>query len=306
MDFKQIQTFVALAETLHFGHAAQQLGIAQPHVSRRIKRLEEDLEARLFHRDKRNVRLTEAGEVLLAEARVLLRDAQRAKEHVRESAQGRRGRLKVSLVTSAMLGVLPSILEEFRRGNPEVHLSFQELASGTQLDALRHSIADVAFLHPPMRVPDGLDQLVLERNRLVAVLPNNHRLAQRPSIDLRELATEPWIMMPRAESAPIHDRVIAVCRRSGVTPRVVHEAGHIYARLGLVAAGFGVHLLHNAWQKVPFPGVVYVPFEPSATIRLACYWRRRDPNPMLRGFLDVVRRRRGQGQGDPLPAGLDP
>ena len=162
------------------------------------------------------------------------------------------------------------------------------------------------FLHPPMRIPEGLDQLVLERNRLVAVLPKDHRLAQRPGIELRELAAEPWIMMPRTESAPIHDRVIAVCRKSGVTPRVVQEAGHIYARLGLVAAGFGVHLLHDAWMKVPFPGVVYVPFEPSASIRLTCYWRRRDPNPMLRGFLDVVRRRRGQSHREAATGKLGP
>jgi len=75
--------------------------------------------------------------------------------------------------------------------------------------------------------------------------------------------------MPRTESAPIHDRVIAVCRKSGVTPRVVQEAGHIYARLGLVAAGFGVHLLHDAWMKVPFPGVVYVARSQSDAARIS-------------------------------------
>jgi DNA-binding transcriptional LysR family regulator len=151
MDFKAVQTFVTLSEHLHFGHAAKHLRVAQPHVSRRIKQLEEELDAVLFYRDKRNVRLTAAGEVFLLEAKKLLRDAEIAKERARESARGRRGNLTVSMIGSAMLGPMPTLLGEFHRLYPDVSLSFKELNSIALLDALSRAEADVGFMHPPIR-----------------------------------------------------------------------------------------------------------------------------------------------------------
>lgn len=297
MDFKQIRTFTALAECLHFGRAAEQLGIAQPHVSRRIKQLEDDLGVTLFLRNRRNVKLTEAGRVFLPDARRMLADAERAREHTRESALGRRGRLNLSLIASAMLGVLPTILHAFRDRFPDVHVAVRELDSALQLEALAAETTDIAFVHPPPRTSPALSQILLERDPLVAVLPVSHRLGGARSIALADLADDPWIMFPRDNSTAIFDRIMATCERAGFVPRVVQEAGPVSVRLGLVASGFGVHLVHKAWEIMRHPGIVYVPVHPTATIAHACYWRKGDANPILRTFLDVVREHRTVERG---------
>lgn len=290
MDFKQVQTFVTLSRYLHFGQTAEHLRIAQPHVSRRIKQLEEELDVLLLYRDKRNVKLTEAGEVFLKEAQTLLRDIELAKSHTRESALGRRGKLEITLVGSAMLGRLPVILGEFRTRYPDVHLVFSEMGSVRQLEALARGTADLGFFHQPMRATGPYGQLLLESEPLVAVLPDDHRLASRQKIDLIELANEPWVMFPRDENSPIYDRIISVCTKVGFSPTVVQEAGPVHTRLGLVASGFGVHLVGESWQTNPYPGVVYIPIKPTASIGLSCYWRKDDPNVILKQFLDVVKK----------------
>jgi DNA-binding transcriptional LysR family regulator len=292
MEFKQVQTFITLAETLHFGQAAENLRIAQPHVSRRIKQLEEELDVVLFDRNRRNVRLTEAGAVFLGEARKLMKDADVARERTRQSALGKRGRLNISLIGSAMLGSLPAILDDFRRRYPDVQLTFREMGSTEQLDALDHQIADIAFFHPPIRGVGAYDHVLLEREPLLAVLPAKHALAGKKKIRLAELADDPWVMFPRENSIPIYDRIIALCHRAGFSPNIVQEAGPVPTRLGLVAAGFGVHLVHRAWETMPYPGVVYLPIEPTATVGLSCYWRRGEEqeNPMMNLFIEVVKR----------------
>ncbi len=289
MEFKQIETFVTLAEYLHFGQAAERLRIAQPHVSRRIKQLEDELDVRLFHRNRRNVRLTEAGTVFLAEARNLLRDAQIARERARESAAGWRGRLTVSLVGSAMLGILPKILSDFRQGYPQVHLAFNELPTAAQIEALAKETVDIAFIHPPSHMPRNLEHILLDREPLVAVLPTTHPLAGERFIRLINLANDPWVMFPRDNATPIYDRIIATCNKAGFSPRIVQEAAPMQTRLGLVAAGFGVHLVHKAWEVIPHPGVVYVPVQPTAMISHGCYWRRSNPDPILKLFTAIVR-----------------
>lgn len=292
MDFKGIRTFVALAEHLHFGQTAEHLRVAQPHVSRRIKQLEEELDAMLFYRDRRNVKLTEAGHVFLVEAKKLLRDADVAKERARESARGRRGNLTVSMIGSAMLGTLPEIFGEFHRQYADVSLSFMELSSVALLEALERGEADVGFMHPPIRTLGTYEHVSLEREPLIAVVPKTHGLARRNRLSLLELATEPWVMFPRDNGATIYDLIISLCQKAGFSPRIVQEAGSVPTRLGLVAAGFGVHLVHKTWETMPFPGVAYIPIEPTAMIGLTCYWRKRDPNPILKLFVDIVRRHR--------------
>ena len=292
MEFKQIRTFVALAECLHFGHAAEQLGIAQPHVSRRIKQLEDDLGVALVARNRRNVKLTGAGRVFLAEARRMLADAELAREHTREGALGRRGHLDLSLIASAMLGVLPTILYAFRNRYPDVHVAVRELDSAVQFEALAAETTDIAFVHPPLRTAPAFSQIVVERDPLVAVLPVSHRLAGAKLIALADLADDPWIMFPRDASNAIYDRIMATCERAGFAPKVVQEAGPVPTRLGLVASGFGIHLVHKAWEIMRYPGIVYVPIHPTATIAHACYWRKADPNPILKTFLEVVREHR--------------
>jgi DNA-binding transcriptional LysR family regulator len=291
MDFKQLKTFVVVAEHLHFGLAAEQLRIAQPQVSRRITQLEEELDVVLFERSSRAVKLTNAGRVFLKEAIALTKAAESARTRARDSARGRAGVLTIALIDAALLSTLPVVLSEFHKRYPNVYLSFKNrgVSSSGVLESLSDESSDIVFTHPPNRANGDFDQILLVNDPMVAVLPVNHRLAHGDHVDLTDLAQEPWVMFPRENDPTIYDRIIALCQRTGFSPRIVQETGHMLTRLGLVASGFGVHLIHRAWATMPYPGIVYLPLEPTANIAVACFWRRTDDSVLLKNFLDVVR-----------------
>jgi DNA-binding transcriptional LysR family regulator len=296
MDFKQLRTFVTLASTLHFGLAAERLRIAQPHVSRRIKQLEEELEVLLFHRDRKNVRLTRAGEAFLPEALNLLKQSDLARRRALSASQGKMGKLTIGLITAALYGPLPDILADFRRQFPEISLNIVDNISPSEalLRTLEEGLTDLVFVHPPVRLIGEFDRAIIVHEPLVAALPNVHRLAKRDRIALVELADDPWIMFPREiNDKGIYDRLITLCHRAGFSPRVTQEASQTLTRLALVAAGFGVHLVHRAWERMPFPGVVYIPVEPSDHIVVAGYWRRSDRSPLLDHLVGVIKQHVG-------------
>lgn len=295
MDFKQLRTFVTLAGTLHFSVAAERLRIAQPHVSRRIKQLEEDLDVILFDRNRKNVRLTQAGEAFLPEAIKLLKQADDARRRAAIAGQGKMGKLTIGLISAALLGPLPEILAEFHRNFPDIVLNFVDNIAPSEalLRTLEEGATDVVFVHPPVRVQGNYGRATLVREQLVAVLPHHHRLANRDRIDLVELADDPWVMFPREPNDKgVYDRIISLCHRAGFSPRITQEASHTLSRLGLVAAGFGVHLVHRTWDTMPFPGVVYIPIEPSDVIVVSAYWRKADRSPLLKSLVDIVKRYR--------------
>ena len=289
MDFKHLNTFVTVATYLHFGYSAKALGIAQPHVSRLVRQLEEELGVRLFDRNKRNVQLTASGELFLSEAKSLLKNAELAKQRVRQSAQGTRGRLTISLVHSAMLGVLPVILKRFHQEFPDVTLSVLELSANREVSALDERLTDVVFTHPPVPNARAYARIDLGEEPLWVALPKRHPLANREHIDLGDLADEVWVMFPREDGADVYDRIISLCQRAGYSPKIVQQARAVQMRLGLVAAGFGVHLVQESWRTMPHPGVIYLPVHPTDSIGLSCYWRAFDPNPVLEQFIGVVK-----------------
>jgi DNA-binding transcriptional LysR family regulator len=148
------------------------------------------------------------------------------------------------------------------------------------------------FTHPPHRRFDLVDNIRLVNDPLVVVLHDKHRLAAHGKIALDELANEPWVMFPRENDPLIYDRIITLCQSAGFSPRIVHETGHMLTRLGLVASGYGVHLVHDAWRTMPYPGIAYVPVEPSARISVCCFWRRDNDNVLVRNMIEIARSHR--------------
>ncbi len=291
MDLKELETFVTVAEYLHFGIAAQHLGLAQPQISRRISRLEQELDIALFERNNRAVKLTRFGKAFLPEAIALMKKAEETRHRAVELARGRNGVLTVSMIDAAALNAAPPVFMAFHQRFPDVHISFQNWgrSSAAQLLLLAESSADLVFTHPPSQIPDNIDHVRLVNEPLVAVLPKDHRLAQSKRLDLAELKDEPWIMFPRANDPPVHDRILALCRGSGFSPRLVFETGHMLTRLGLIASGYGVHLVHRAWELMPFPGVVYIPVQPTINIMVSCFWRRDNDSELLAKLVTVAR-----------------
>jgi DNA-binding transcriptional LysR family regulator len=157
-----LRAFVAVAEELHFGRAAKRLHISQPPLSTQIRRLERQLEVRLFERDRRHVSLTEAGTFLLDRARHLLAETERARHEVRRIAQGEAGVLAIGYTPTAVYDLLPKLIPAFAKTRPDVRLELIEMRSAQQPDALRENRIEIGFACGPMSQPD-LHERVLVR-----------------------------------------------------------------------------------------------------------------------------------------------
>lgn len=289
MELRQLAYFEVIAEESHFGRAGQRLSVAQPALTRQIQQLERELGVQLFDRSHRRIRLTEAGQALLGEARELLAKAEQAKDAARRAAHGETGRITVAFVGSATYSPLPLILRSFREKFPRVHLLLDEMDSAAQGAALMDRRVDAGFLRTPLNDPELVSETLL-REPIVVALPQGHPLSRRPAVKLKELAGEPFVLFHRSQRTGYADVVLAVCAAAGFKPRLAQEAVEVQTAIGLVAAGFGVCLVPQAVNGLRRPGVVYRPLQsPPPMTELVTVYRRDNRAPALREFLSAVR-----------------
>jgi DNA-binding transcriptional LysR family regulator len=289
MELRHLRYFVAVAEELHFGRAAERVHIAQPPLSKQIRQLEEEIGVKLFQRTKRRVRLTHAGDIFLDEARQVLDQCERAVRSAQRAERGEIGRLIVSFVATASYSFVPVALRAYRKLFPDVELVLRELTTEEQLKALHMGSVHVGFLRQPISDPVLRIETVL-REPLVVVLPADHALASSPSIALERLAREPFVMFSRQQGTTFYDRIVSLCHQAGFSPRVVQEALQMPTALGLVSVGIGVALAPASVQNFRMTGVVFKNLtEVRQTTELAMAWRRDEESPALLAFLDVVR-----------------
>lgn len=255
-ELRQLRHFVAVAEHLHFGRAAQALHISQPPLSRSIQDLERRLGAQLLARTRRKVELTPEGARFLAEAKRLLAQLERALLEVGSMAAGAGGRLRLGFVSLADFGVLPGLLKAYKAARPGVALALREMLSPEQAAALEAGELDLGLLLPP--VTGDLEHLVVQRERFVAALPARHRLARGAGgLAVRELAEEAFVMAPREIAPGLHDIVAALTSRAGFSPRVAQEAIQMQTVVSLVSSGLGVALVPASVANLGRRGVVY-------------------------------------------------
>ncbi len=260
MELRQLRYFVAVAEELHFTRAARRLGLSQPPLSQQIRQMEEELATPLFDRSRKRVALTEAGRMLLGEARATLAQAERAELVARRAGRGEIGELRVGLFASApLLPAFARTVIAFRRSLPDARLTLQEAPTLAQLDALQRRALDAGFLRCPSadHLPPGLDTVELAREPLVVVMRRDHRLARRGApLPLTALAEEPMIFFARSVGTTLHDQLASLCRRAGFAPRIVQEARENSTLMGLVAAGLGLAVLPHSLSQIRVGGVV--------------------------------------------------
>ena len=288
MQLHQLEYFLAVARHLHFTRAAEELHVAQPSVSQQIRKLEDELGARLFHRMKRRVALTPAGETLLPLARRVLGDVEEARAEVQELAGLRRGRLAVGAPPSVSTTLLPRALAAFHGEYPGVTLVLREAGSGDLIRYLEQGELDLAIVIMPARHP-ALHTTPLLDEELVLAVPPDHHLADRESVGIAELQETPFVMF--REGYDLRAATLAACRRAGFEPRVAVDGGEMDSILRLVAAGLGVAIV---------PGMVIEPGaavrgvrvdSPAPTRRLALAHRRdRSLSRAAREFAAVMRR----------------
>jgi DNA-binding transcriptional LysR family regulator len=284
IEVRQARYFVAVAEELHFGRAAERLRMSQPPLSQAIQQLERQIEAQLLERTSRTVSLTEAGSVLLRHCYTLLAAAERAQTATAQAQSGRLGTLTLGAVTSAFADPLPAVLGRFRTDRPHVELRAHEVGTREGAQAVLDMKLDIAVIRYSGADP-RLGAQVLRRDHLVAALPSNRKHSTGGTVALSALGDEPWVWIPRAVSPGYHDELVTACRQAGFSPQVHHHATSISAQLAMVACGLGVALVpHTA--GVPLTRVQYVPLrDPFSLVELAVVHRASDPEPLVRHFV---------------------
>jgi DNA-binding transcriptional LysR family regulator len=289
MEFRHLRYFLAVAEELHFGRAAQRLAISQPPLSQNIRQLEESLGVQLFHRNSKEVRLTAAGREFVPRARALLEQASDAARHAREVDKGYEGRLRVGLVSSMLYRGLPRMLKDFQARHPHLGVVLRELNSQDQVIEIAHGQLDVGFVHT-QRVPPTIARELFASEPFYCCLPAGHALARSRRLQVAKLEGEPFVMFSRAASPDYYERVLAICSDAGFYPEVRHEVRHWLSVVSLVAQGLGVALVPEALKHSAVPGAAFVPVEKTqARSEVFCVWRAADDSAALEAFLGQMR-----------------
>lgn len=292
MELRHLRYFVAVAEELNFTRAAKRLGIKQPPLSAQIRKLEKEMGTALFRRETRGVELTDAGKLLLEEARIILRQVDRATTGVRRRGRGETGRISVGSAGGTFFHpLIPAIIREYGKRYPDIVLTPE--ASNTSLLVARVCAGqiDMAFVRPPIGAREGLATVPLVDEEAVMILPTGHRLAGSASAPLSALAKDTFILFPRTLHPGSYDLIIAACRRAGFEPVLGQEAPQIVSTVPLVAAGLGVSIVPRSICRIHADGVFCLPIEgdmPRAEIWLA--YRRDDRSQAVKNFVAVARR----------------
>ena len=292
LELRQLRYFVTVAEELHFGKAALRLHMTQPPLSQTILALEELLGAALFERNRRGVALTPAGLALLPEARRMLAQSLELPQLVRRAAGGEVGRLTLAFVSSADYSVLPPFLRAYRAAYPQVQITLQEATSDLQLDDLLHNRIDAGLLIPPLPDKAGLelDYLPVLSEPLVLALPAG-LLKKQGRLALASLPRLPLIIFPRAISPALYDAILSVFRDAGVTPEIGQQAIQMQTIVSLVSAGMGMALVPQSVSNLMRPGVEYRALrDATPLVETGLAWRRDNASPVLRGFLELLRK----------------
>jgi DNA-binding transcriptional LysR family regulator len=245
MDLRHLRYFLAVADELHFGRAAERLSIKQPPLSRQIQNLESELGVMLFDRAHRRVVLTPSGRYLKEAASKLLAQADRIRNTIGLMKEGAAGIVRIGYVGSAMHSILPVILRELPKRYPEIHPELYELDNDTQVRELRAGLIDIGFARAPLDA-EGLDVRAVLDETFSLVLPSAHRTAARETIDLKELADEPYIGFCRDCAPGLADQIMKVCNDAGFSPRIVHSTSQLNALLRLVESGFGFSIVPSS------------------------------------------------------------
>jgi DNA-binding transcriptional LysR family regulator len=289
LDLHQLRCFVTVAEELHFGRAAVRLNMTQPPLSRQIQLLEHTLDAPLFDRTSRSVRLTPSGRGLLVEARRILKLAASAVVVAKRIASGKSGLIKIGFTAGAAYSFLPKLISICRARLPEIELVLREMVSTDQIEALASGQIDIGLVRPPIAHPE-LDAIRVFSEPLLAAVPKGHKLARKKTLMIRDLDAQPFVMYSPFESRYFYDLLVTQFTTARILPRYVQHLSQIHSVLALVRAGLGLALVPSSAAALRFTGVVLRPIQlrPVRPVELFLTWRRDHDVPALPTLLGIV------------------
>ncbi|MEU8867244.1 LysR substrate-binding domain-containing protein [Streptomyces umbrinus] len=288
MELRHFRYFLAVAETRHFGRAAERLHMAQPPLSQAIRRLETELGVELFTRTTRQVALTGAGEVFRTDVERILKAVDEAVARAGRFASGVEGVLRVGLTGSASYRQLPALARLIKREMPYVMMEVHtEMLTPAQELGLIERRLDVGLLRPPIR-QEGIAHRAIADEPLVVAVPAEHSLAEAHTVRTEQLRHEDFIMYGAALGSVLNDAVVRSCLASGYYPKCAYEVTETSAALALVAAGLGIAVLPDSIRSAPREGVLCKDIEDAVSIPLVLAWRTDDESPLLQNLLKVL------------------
>ncbi|GAB3453515.1 LysR family transcriptional regulator [Massilia terrae] len=288
MELRHLRYFVAVAEEKNFTRAAARLHIAQPPLSRQIQQLEEDLGVALIEKGSRPLRLTEAGQFLLAHAKPLLDQVRELRAMTQRVGKLERT-LSIGFVASTLYGQLPEIVRRYRERYPQVEVTLHEMTTVEQLKALKEGRIDVGFGRLKSEDP-SIRRILLREERMMVAMSPGHRLAEREgSVRLTELVHERLLVYPKAPRPSFADQVLAVFSEANLAPDQVTEVRELQIAIGLVAAGQGISIVPQSVQGMHHRNVVYRDLEDKHAFSPILFSvRHMDRSPELENLLATV------------------
>jgi DNA-binding transcriptional LysR family regulator len=288
MELKHLTSFIAVAEQLSFVRAADRLYLSQPALTGQIQRLEEELGVQLLARNRRSVKLTDAGKVFLVEARATLLRARQAADRAQKAARGEIGRLRIGFVSSAALEIVPGIVVAFRKQHPDITLDLMNLRTVSQVNRLISKTLDIGFLRLPLS-NEQLRTTVIHREPFVLVLPKGHPRSRDKQVRIAQLRSERFVAYGRRWAPGFFDSVTQMCVKQGFSPNIVQETGEMYTAIALIAAGVGVAILPKSVVLAQSKNIVMKPLAGSIPVsEIAIATRAGNNSLIVRSFIDLA------------------
>ncbi|QWF20480.1 LysR family transcriptional regulator [Nocardioides sp. LMS-CY] len=289
LDARQLECFVAVAEELNLSRAAERLHLSQPPLTRRIHRLESELEVDLFRRTAGGMELTEPGKILLERAYRLIALSSNAVERTRQGRAGELGRLDIGYYDSAILDAIPTILREFSALNPEVEVRLERVLKRTQVDYLRDQILHVAFGRHYRDEP-GIETQAVHHEPLYLAVRVEDAATWPAEIEVGMLVGTPLVLFPQ-DRPEFADEVVHLCLDAGFSPAVAVDAFDVVSALAYVAIGKGVAVVPRSATKTRAEDVAFLPIRGDHTTTLSCAYLSTGRTPATETFLRFLQLR---------------
>ncbi|MGJ3701238.1 LysR family transcriptional regulator [Variovorax sp. AFSI2.2] len=286
---RHLWLFLAVAEEQNFSRAAKRLGMSQPPLTEQIQVLEQSLKLKLFERSRRGAQLTPVGAAILPAVRKFAQQVERLELAIREAAAGQTGVLTIGAISSAMLDVLPPLLEKLRERYPHLTVSVKEIDSAEAIPSLESGDVDLAFARLEGDMGESIGSIPLKQDKLAVALPKGHRFAQMARIGLATLVDEDFVMFSRQVSPVYFDGLTAACLAHGFSPRVLHQTCSVASQVAFVGCGQGIALVPASMKKLAPENVMLRPLKENLhVVTTAVAWSRTRSTPLVQEVVALL------------------
>jgi DNA-binding transcriptional LysR family regulator len=288
MELRQLRSLLVLAEELHFGRAADRLGIAQPALSRQIKQLETELQSPLFIRSPRAVTLTDMGREFVASIAPAIQQLESAVANSIGFVRAARGRLRIGSCSDLSYRFTPALLERLYQASPQARIDVRELSTAEQVRTLHSSEIDIGLAVLPITDPSLIVRRIF-REALLIMVDSRSKFSHRPFVRLQDLEEEDFIVCPRYRQSGFHELVMGLTAKVGFRPRVAREVDAKDTVTALVAGGLGVSLVAESASAGEDGRVKFLPLrEPEVLVDIGLIWRRENMSPLMRRLIQYA------------------